>query len=586
MGEVMTQNVRTAGAPPARVIARVVVVALLAALLVPLAQFEVWATPVTLSETVHGFERAPAEAQRGIRVASLAAAKVRSVATEAPIAFSAIGMSVPAGVDDVYFRTSEDGETWTVWDPIEFLDAQDGPDAGVGEPVLERDVRHSEPLWVGEAAHIQLEVEGGDPEDVEVTFIDSMRLNGGPVERHVEPAGGAQAAAAEDDTSYLETLGEQETDQVYTAAANIELDIVSRARWGADESLGSDTHVADDVSMGVVHHTAHASGDKANNYTREEAPGIMRAMYQYHTKTLGWADIGYNVVIDRFGTVYEGRKGGFENGVIGAHARGFNTGSFGVSVMGNFYEEQASPEAIRSLTDVIALKSAIHGIDPGATTTRMGDGTRRPTIVGHRDVGQTACPGLIYELLPQIREEARQKAVRFPDVPADSPHRTSVVELAMAGVTKGCRLNEYCPTDGLSRAQASSFVVQALELDPIPGSHFPDVGTDGVHSSAINALAERGWLIGYPDGTFRPWQKLTRGQLATLLAKSMGQPLIVPPWDPYPDVPRDSTHAPGITALSEMGIRGDCGGGNFCPNDMVLRDSTATFVNEIRKLRP
>ncbi|MEX2551262.1 MAG: N-acetylmuramoyl-L-alanine amidase, partial [Nitriliruptoraceae bacterium] len=389
-----------------------------------------------------------------------------------------------------------------------------------------------------------------------------------------------------DDTSYLETLDEEETEEVFTAAADIDLDIVSRARWGADETLGSSTYTADEVHLGVVHHTAHASGDKANSYTREESPGIMRAMYQYHTKTLGWADIGYNVVVDRFGTVYEGRKGGFENGVIGAHARGFNTGSFGVSVMGNFYDVQASPAAIESLTDVIALKSAIHGIDPGAFTSQMGDGTWRPTIVGHRDVGQTACPGLIYELLPQIREEAREMAVRFPDVPADSPHRTSVVELAADGVTKGCRLNEFCPKDGLNRAQASTFVLQALELDPIPGSQFSDVPEDGTHAGAINALVERGWLIGYDDDTFGPWDKLTRGQLATLLARSAGQPLIVPPSDPYPDVDKDSTHAPGITALSEMGIRGECGGGNFCPNDIALRDSTATFVNEVRKRLP
>src|SRR5680860_1750749 len=93
VGVVMTDNAQTAGAPMSRMIARVVLVALVAALLVPLAQFEVWATPVTLSETVDGLDRAPDSAQRGISVASLATAKVRSVKAEAPIAFSSVGMT-------------------------------------------------------------------------------------------------------------------------------------------------------------------------------------------------------------------------------------------------------------------------------------------------------------------------------------------------------------------------------------------------------------------------------------------------------------------------------------------------------------
>ncbi len=69
-----------------------------------------------------------------------------------------------------------------------------------------------------------------------------------------------------------------------------------------------------------MHHTA-----TPNTYTRAEAPGVVRAIYRYHTVSNGWDDIGYNVLIDRFGTVYEGRKGGLESPVIGAHASGWNT---------------------------------------------------------------------------------------------------------------------------------------------------------------------------------------------------------------------------------------------------------------------
>src|SRR5665811_1281505 len=170
---------------------------------------------------------------------------------------------------------------------------------------------------------------------------------------------------------------------------------------------------------------------------------------------------------------------------------------------------QASDAAIESLTKVIGVKSAIHGIDPLGVTAEVGDGVLRPTIVGHRDVGRTSCPGLIAQLLPQMRAEAAGMEVdvaaynvMFPDVPATSPHRRAILELAEDGVTSGCEENAFCPQAALNRAQASSFVVTALELEPIPGSKFPDVPADATHADRINVLAERGWLIGYEDGNF------------------------------------------------------------------------------------
>ena len=547
--------------PRMRIVTRLLLVAVLATVLVPVGPIEAWSTPVTLSETLDGL---PVDDAPGLDIARDATehgtgeeqpSVLPSELVEAPLAFSALGVTAPPGVTSVAVRTSADGTSWDQWEPLEFIDASDGPDEGSAEDRATPAGQHTEPLWVGEATHLQVQVEGGSPEDLEVTLIDSMRLNGGPVERHVASGDSADASG---------------------------LDIVSRARWGADESLGSSTRTASRVHMGVVHHTAHRTGSAANTYSRDEAPGLMRAMHRYHTVTLGWADLGYNVVVDRYGTIYEGRKGGFNNGVIGAHASGFNTGSFGVAVIGNFVDEQAPAAAIRSLTRVIATKSAIHGIDPGATTTRMGDGRVRPTIVGHRDVGQTSCPGRIHDLLPRIRSDARADAVRFPDVPATSPHRSAIIELAEAGVTSGCDVNAFCPELGLNRAQASTFVVQALGLDPIPGSRFPDVNSGNVHAGAINVLAQEGWLIGYPDGRFRPWEPLTRAQLATLLARAIDEPLVTPASDPYPDVSRTDVHAPGIAALAAVGVRGNCGSGRFCPQDIARRDSTASFVHMAR----
>src|SRR5262249_58362955 len=92
---------------------------------------------------------------------------------------------------------------------------------------------------------------------------------------------------------------------------------------------------------GIVHHTAGS-----NSYTRTQAAAIVRGIELYHVKGNGWNDIGYNFLVDRFGTIYEGRGGGVERNVIGAHSLGFNTGTVGVALIGNF-QYTTPPKAMR-----------------------------------------------------------------------------------------------------------------------------------------------------------------------------------------------------------------------------------------------
>ena len=541
-------------------VVRVLLLALVFTVLPPGGQVIVHAQPEVLSETL---EDLPEDASSPILASEDASADdarliSRSDIVESSLTFNLLGVVAPEDAEMVRVRTG-DGDAWGNWSELAFFDEEDGPDAGSleeAESEARVDGKATEPLWVGEATHFQIEVEGASVSDVRTTVIDSMGSSGGPVERTYEtaPAAGAQTT---------------------------DLDVVSRSQWGADESLrNGNPRYASEVHMGIVHHTAHNPDLKvANSYSRAEAPGIVRAMYRYHTQSLGWADLGYNVVIDRFGTVYEGRAGGFAQPVIGAHASGYNTGSFGVAVIGNFVQEQASSAALDSLEKVIGIKSAIHGVDPEGWTDRMGNNAWRPTIVGHKDVGNTACPGKIHDRLPELRAGASQHSMRFPDVSTSSPHRPAILALADTGVATGCRLNEYCPEQGLNRGQASSFLLRAFELDPVPGYRFPDVDVGGAHTGAINALADRGWLQGYEDGRFGPWDQLTRGQLATLLAGALDLPMPTPWQDPYPDVSRSSTHAPAIAALKDVGIVGNCGSGRFCANDIALRDSTASFIH-------
>lgn len=146
------------------------------------------------------------------------------------------------------------------------------------------------------------------------------------------------------------------------------------------------------VKKFIVHHTATTS----NLDNPEQA---IRAIYYYHAVTRGWGDIGYNYVIDQAGNVYEGRAGG--DGVVAGHSAGYNTGSIGIAVLGNYEENAVTGESVQSLMDLIYEKAKINEIDVDGTSEFRSEITAN--ILGHKDVASTTCPGEnLYEILDDI----------------------------------------------------------------------------------------------------------------------------------------------------------------------------------------
>ncbi len=347
-----------------------------AGLLSPVAATAPADVPATVAERLDGL---PAE--RGADGLS------RPVTT--PIAFSMVGFEVPAGAA-VRFRTSVDGRDWDRWTDVD-IGVDEGPDEAGDEPRTTR--RLSEPVWVGAARHLQTRVVGRrGPQDVAAHLIDSAGLSRSWPERLADRLQAAWRG----------------TPAVATATAR-RPGIVTRAQWGADERLRrGDPAYADAVDLGIVHHTAGS-----NSYSRREAPAVVRGIYRYHTGSQGWNDIGYNALIDRYGTIYEGRYGGLRRAVIGAHAGGFNTGSFGVSLLGTFETASPTSAAQDALVRLLAWKFDLHHVDVLGTTRYVSFGSTRyqagtavtlPTLIGHRDVSSTTCPGdRLYALLPRLR---------------------------------------------------------------------------------------------------------------------------------------------------------------------------------------
>jgi hypothetical protein len=187
-------------------------------------------------------------------------------------------------------------------------------------------------------------------------------------------------------------------------------DIVTRSQWGADESLGDtcwDPKYGTRFDAVIVHHTAGS-----NDYTRREAASVVRGVLAYHTISRGWCDIGYNFLIDRYGTIYEGRAGGIRQPVRGAHAGDYNVDTTGISLMGNFDIAAPTSPMKRSLVALVAwrLGTAYHG---AYGRPFLYDG-RFDRISGHRDVMQTACPGrYVYDWLPQLRHRVSARLSGF-----------------------------------------------------------------------------------------------------------------------------------------------------------------------------
>ncbi len=291
--------------------------------------------------------------------------------------------SAPPADAELLLRT-RDGDGWSDWESI-------GPNGDVDPQALGQTRAGSDPAWLPSAERVQVRASKGLAAALDTARLVVIRPGTGP-----------------------------SSDQPPSSASAVSngLPIITRARWGADESLrgGCVPQLADTTKAVVVHHTADT-----NSYTASESAGIVRSILRYHTQSLGWCDVGYNALVDKYGQIFEGRFGGLHNSVIGAHALGFNYGTFGVSVLGN-YETATLPTVARTaLASVIAMRVADYRLDATGTTqlTSADSGSRYPAgstvtlpvINGHRDTFATACPGAnIYSLLGQLRSEVKARA--------------------------------------------------------------------------------------------------------------------------------------------------------------------------------
>lgn len=362
--------------------------------------------------------------------ASAGAEKRKLAALSAPTkveGYATVGVTWQSGTEleedeiNVQVRTKKGG-TWSGWTTAEYHD-EHGPDAGTAE--AERAQRPgTDAVVVGDVDEVQVRAETADgtaPADLELAVIDpgatAVVEQAAAIDTAELPAPsagveGARSAATHGDgaAADLELMAMKTAPKPY---------IFSRAQWGANESLRDKSSLRyGTVKAGFIHHTVNA-----NDYSEQQVPALMRGIYAYHTQSRGWSDIGYNFLVDRFGRIWEGRYGGVDRAVVGAHTLGYNEYAFAMSAIGNF-DQVAPPQAVlNSYAKLFAWKLSLHDIKADATGIYVKD-RRMNAINGHRDVGQTACPGkYLYAKVSTVRSSAAtiQQSVQLTGDPVKWP---------------------------------------------------------------------------------------------------------------------------------------------------------------------
>ena len=394
------------------------------------------------------------------KAAAVGGPVVESLLTRATGGADVVGVGFPdaaaaRGVT-VSVRSRNNGQ-WGSWTPARIDDS--APDPGSAEAAHAKVA--SEPVGVSGSEEVQVRVSAGTTaarlDGLEAMFVD----------------GGTSAADA--------SLGN--TPAAAASAAAVQPTIITRAQWGADESLRTcSPDYVPSVKGAIVHHTV-----SSNTYSATAAPAVLRSIYAYHVNGNGWCDVGYNFFVDRFGRLYEGRFGGMSKNVVGAQAGGFNSQTFGVSSIGNHDPGTAgavapSSAVLTAIGKLIGWKAWLNGWKPESSASFTSGGSTRwaagkvitePRVAGHREYSLTVCPGdLMNSRLSIVRTTATQVynaglgatsgTAATPVVETyNRPAGTAAFSLAGRGFGHGRGMSQYgaygAALSGLTRDQILAF---------------------------------------------------------------------------------------------------------------------------------
>lgn len=377
--------------PPA-----VALVAVLAWVAAPALSLEPYAPKVTEFDVT---PRAPAPGARAAHRGDERGVTLPVI--RAPKRFDLVGLTWrDRGLVEAEIRVRRDGGRWSRW-----------LDPGHGE----NGERGSGPLLTGGTDEVQVRLDRV-PRGLKLRFVNAT----GTADRSSRVVTGIRRAA---NTAVIAAFGTPAIAQRRQASGPPPM--VGREQWDpGGQCKPRSAPGYGEVKAALVHHTV-----TSNLYAADDGPSMVLAICRYHRNSNGWTDIGYNFLVDRYGTIYEGRAGGIDRPVVGAQAQGFNATTTGISNLGTFTSGGQTAVALQANARLIAWKLGIHGVplsgdasirSQGGRLSRYPTGAvaRIPTVSGHRDVGSTECPGTsLYAQLPELRRLVLQAPAGIPTVP-------------------------------------------------------------------------------------------------------------------------------------------------------------------------
>ncbi|MBU2664239.1 N-acetylmuramoyl-L-alanine amidase [Actinoplanes bogorensis] len=336
----------------------------------------------------------------------------------------------PDGTIQVRTRSAATGR-WTGWQSLDIAEA------AVDQPGELKTVRgRTEPIWAGASDGVAARIVGDGtkplPAGLRLKLIDPDATTGGtggmattpppapPVSEGPPADSGATTSpttpAPEATTPAPEatTVAPRPTTTAPTKALvkpPAMPAVVSRAGWRADEKLvkAPPAIAKDGVKMVFVHHTGVKAVPCAQSASQ------IRSIMANDIDD-GFDDLGYNFVVDSCGTVFEGRAGGTTTAVVGAHVAGFNTGSVGIALLGDYTSIRPTQAALTKIAQLAAARLGAYGNDASTSVEMtagvagkfpLGTKVMLPRLSGHRDAALTACPGTsMYPLMNVIRARA------------------------------------------------------------------------------------------------------------------------------------------------------------------------------------
>ncbi len=404
---------------------------------------------------------------------------------------------------------------WTPWFP---LGQHDGP----------------EPVWVGE-----------DADGYELRLpTDASRVT----VHLVRPTGDAAAVTPS---------ATPESTEAFNPAPAIR----RREAWGAAPFRGT-PRLNSRITRGVVHHTVNS-----NSYSQAQVPAMLRSIQAFHQGTRGWPDIAYNFIVDRFGTIWEARDRSYEDPVRVSATSGTEIDTVTVAFLGDGSTFTPPPSTVRAMGRLLGWKMRKHGRLPS-----------RANVLGHTEIGQTACPGAaLLAKVPGIERSAmagNPPSGPYWDVPWTSRNAEAIAWAKQRRIILGYPNHTFRPANSSGRADTVVWLWRLAGQPPGTSHPFTDVPDGAPYEEALEWASENGYVNGITPTRFAPGRAMTRRAMIDMLWRWQGEPQI-PVDHPFGDVAaRESLDWARAARI--------VGGSTFRPTDPTTRGIAAAWLHDLR----